>query len=30
MTADQVREALGPFKPYRGLVAFYLLGASQV
>lgn len=30
MTADQVREALAPFKPYRGLVAFYLLGASQV
>lgn len=30
MTADQVREALAPFKPYRGLAAFYLLGASQV
>ena len=30
MTADQVREALGPFKPYRGLAAFYLLAVSQV
>jgi len=30
MTAGQVREALAPFKPYRGLAAFYLLGASQV
>ena len=30
MTADEVREALTPFKPYRGLAAFYLLGASQV
>jgi DNA-3-methyladenine glycosylase II len=30
MTADQVRQALAPFKPYRGLAAFYLLGASQV
>jgi DNA-3-methyladenine glycosylase II len=30
MTADQAREALAPFRPYRGLAAFYLLGASQV
>lgn len=30
MRAEQVREALAPFKPYRGLAAFYLLGASQV
>jgi len=30
MTAKQVREALAPFKPYRGVTAFYLLGISQV
>jgi hypothetical protein len=30
MTAGQVRDALAPFEPYRGLTAFYLLGASQL
>lgn len=30
MTADQVRETLAPFKPYRGLTAFYLLSTSKV
>jgi DNA-3-methyladenine glycosylase II len=29
MTSDSVREALAPFKPYRGLVAFYLLADSR-
>jgi DNA-3-methyladenine glycosylase II len=29
MTAEEVREALQPFAPYRGLAAFYLLAASR-
>jgi DNA-3-methyladenine glycosylase II len=29
MTAEEVREALAPFEPYRGLAAFYLLAASR-
>jgi DNA-3-methyladenine glycosylase II len=30
LTAEEVREALAPFEPYRGMVAFYLLAHSQL